>query len=60
MNELHLKIVALDAGFGYTLEADGLVDGVDEHLKEHYSTEAEMKTRLGFVWQWWANQVNSE
>lgn len=60
MNELHIKIVALDKPYGYTVTATGLVEGVETTLLEHYPTEAALKTRLGQAFQWWANQVDSE
>ncbi len=60
MNKLVLEVEALDAGQGYLLRGMMVIEGNKIQIREHYATEAELRTRLGTGFDIWASQVNSE
>lgn len=62
-NSLEVTVEALDSGFGYKVRATAFIATESpqrETLTEHYGTEAEVATRLGTIWTWWASRVDSE
>ncbi len=60
MNKLVLDIEALDAGQGYLLRGTMVIGEVTTKIREHFATEAELRTRLGTGFDNWASQVDSE
>ena len=59
-NRLRLDIEALDPGNGYNLVGVMIVAGDRVMIKEHFATEAALRTRLGTGFDIWAAQVDSE
>lgn len=59
-NTFEVKVEALDAGQGYLLRGRLVVAGVVTQIHEHYALEADLRTRLGTGFDFWAGQVNSE
>ncbi len=64
---LNIEVNALDAGNGYTIKARSYIEPEDpndptvrEERNEHRDTEAEVQTRLGQIWNWYAGQVDAE
>jgi len=59
-NTLQMNVVALDPGFGYQLEVHLTVADAVQSIKEHYPTEALLRSRLATAFDTWAAQVDSE
>jgi hypothetical protein len=55
-----VKVEALDAGQGYLLRGQIIIDGVRTEIHEHYALEADARTRMGTGFDLFAAQVDSE
>ncbi len=60
MNKFSLEVEALDAGQGYLLRGRMIVNDQITEIREHFATEATLRTRLGTGFDLWAGQVDSE
>ena len=59
-NVFKVEVEALDAGEGYLIRGMLIIDGARQEINEHRQTEADVRTRLGTGFDFWANQVDAE
>ena len=59
-NLFRVEIEALDKPSGYLFRGQMIVGGTRTNINEHYSLEADARTRLQTGFDAWAAQVDSE